>query len=188
MITFTITFHGPFHVSTGVAADGIDTPIDLGCPLPATSLKGLMRAEAVERLGISQKLVDEIFGRSTSGPAAETQRSAPGAWQWSDASFDQVIPAPYARIAVDNRGLTRQGFLAFGTQAWATDGQFTVEPRVRLDDAALTRHTVILRACARSVSSLGGDRRRGSGWVSISDAPWTSEDTSALRQLQENRP
>lgn len=187
VITFTITLHGPFHIATGVAADGIDTPIDLSCPLPATSLKGLMRAEAVERLHVRQEYVDEIFGRSTTDPDGDPQRSAPGAWQWSDASFEKVIPAPYARISVDERGLTKQGFLAFGTQAWATDGWFSVEPRVRLDDVVRTRHTVILRACARSVSTLGGDRRRGSGWISISDAPWSAADTAVLRQLLRGR-
>ena len=48
MITFTLAMHGPFHVSTGTPDEGMDSPIDLSCPLPATSLKGLLRAEVTE--------------------------------------------------------------------------------------------------------------------------------------------
>ena len=40
MITFTLTFHGPFHVGTGNPEAGMDRPVDRGALLPATSLKG----------------------------------------------------------------------------------------------------------------------------------------------------
>lgn len=188
MITFDMDFFGPFHVSTGVPSEGMDSPIDLTCPLPSTTLKGLMRAEAVERLGIKGRLVDEIFGRATTSSTGDLQRSSPGAWQWSDATFARLTATPYARIAVDEHGLTRQGFLAFGMHAWASGGTFTVEPKWLLDARTVAQHSVILRACAASVSTLGGDRRRGSGWVSITAGPWTPADTLELRALMEAAP
>ena len=43
--------------------------------------------------------------------------------------------------------------------AWARGGTF-VEPRIRLDDTVRERHTLVLRAAARSVSSLGGSSSR----------------------------
>ena len=45
-LEFTITFYAPFRVATGVAARGIDAPVDSNHPLPASSLKGVMRAAA----------------------------------------------------------------------------------------------------------------------------------------------
>ena len=77
MITFTLAMHGPFHVSTGTPDEGMDSPIDLACPLPSTSLKGLLRAEATERLEIPQPVIDEIFGRSAWSASDDSQRSAP---------------------------------------------------------------------------------------------------------------
>ena len=44
MITFTVTIHGPFHISAGESGDGADNVVDRDNPLPASSLKGLMRA------------------------------------------------------------------------------------------------------------------------------------------------
>ena len=185
MITFTLALHGPFHVSTGTPDEGMDSPIDLTCPLPSTSLKGLLRAEATERLDIPQPVIDEIFGRSAWTASNDPQRSTPGAWSWTDALFEEVTPTTFARIRIDDAGRTVPGFLGFGMHAWARGGTFTVEPRIRLSDTVRERHTLVLRAAARSVSSLGGDRRRGSGWVTMTDPlPWTAADTANLLALR----
>ena len=86
---------------------------------------------------------------------------------------------------IDDAGRTVPGFLGFGMHAWARGGTFTVEPRIRLKDTVRERHTLVLRAAARSVSSLGGDRRRGSGWVTMTDPlPWTAADTANLLALR----
>ena len=51
----------------------------------------------------------------------------------------------------------------------ASEATFTITPRRALDPAALTRDQLVLRASARSISGLGGSRRRGEGWVSVTD-------------------
>ena len=77
MITFTLAMHGPFHVSTGTPDEGMDSPIDLACPLPSTSLKGLLRAEATERLEIPQPVIVELDGRGFRGRHADHLRPHP---------------------------------------------------------------------------------------------------------------
>lgn len=186
-LAFDIEFHGPFHVSTGNADDGTDITVDLRNPLPATSIKGLLRAEAAERLGLPASVVEEIFGRSTTAPDDTTRRGAPGRWWFSDVSLGDVQVTPFARVSVDERGRAREGMLAFGQQVWATRGTFRIEPLRHLDGEVRARHELVLRAAARSVSSLGGDRRRGSGWVTITEsagAGWTAEDTETLLALR----
>ena len=82
MITFTLAMHGPFHVSTGTPDEGMDSPIDLACPLPSTSLKGLLRAEATERLekgGVikmtqSAVVLENLIGQFLYGKAAEGEK------------------------------------------------------------------------------------------------------------------
>lgn len=185
MIDFTITFHGPFHVATGVPSAGIDSPTETSVPLPATSLKGLMRAEARDRLGIDDAYVDAIFGRSTEDRNGSPRRSTSAVWAWTDATVDSPKVTPYARIKVDEHGLTERGFLRFGTEVWALTATFHVEPLVALEPEVRDRHRLVLRAAARSVSSLGGDRRRGSGWVSIQDSsPWVAEDSLVLMTMR----
>jgi hypothetical protein len=181
MITFSIAFHGPFHVGTGEAEEGMDRTVDRDNLLPATSLKGLMRAEAVEVLGVDPALVADIFGAP--GRA--------GAWWWSDGQIDPIRSAEtperpligrVARIRVDDAGLAMRGFLALGEHVWAEGAHFTVGQLRELTTEVTSRHTTILRAAARSVVSLGGARRRGEGWVTIVDdqGDWTAADTTAL--------
>ena len=65
-----------------------------------------------------------------------------------------------------------------GEEVWSRTATFTVEP---LSQQASSDHEVVIRAAARSVSSMGGDRRRGSGWVVIrDDEVWTDSDTKCL--------
>ena len=61
---FHITFHGPFRIATGAAADGLDDTFDPDNPLPASSLKGLMRAHAKNLLSIEPLTVRYMFKRS----------------------------------------------------------------------------------------------------------------------------
>ena len=58
---------------------------------------------------------------------------------------------------------------------------------MHLPPERVQRHELVLRAAARAVVSLGGERRRGAGWVSITDTDrtdeeisWTAGDTTAL--------
>jgi len=157
-LRFEIIFHGPFRVGAGAPAPGLDAPVNRSLLLPASSLKGLLRAEAAERLQLPTPLVDAVFG----------SRKAPSAWWWSDARIAKPRIAPATRIKVDERGRAERGFLRFSEQVWADGGSFTIEQRLPLEADEVARHRNILVASALSVSSLGASRRRGEGWVSIS--------------------
>ncbi|WP_051209227.1 RAMP superfamily CRISPR-associated protein [Propionicicella superfundia] len=173
-LAFTIRFHGPFHVGTGRPEPGLDNAVDRDTPLPASSLKGLMRAAARESLGVRETLVDDVFGKPRQ----------PAPWWWSDAQFAVPIAVTSTtRISVDDAtGLAKRGFLMFGEHAWAEPATFCVEPRVRLSDEQYSVHSLVLRAAALAVLGLGGGRRRGEGWVSIEDdgEPWTDADSERL--------
>lgn len=171
-IIFTITFHGPFRVGAGAAIDGFDAPIDRDDPLPASSLKGLMRAEACDRLGLPDTVVNEVFGWKG--------RESP--WAWEDGVPADPIITPMTKIKVGPRGKVARGFVRFGEQMWANTATFVVEPRLSLDAERLARHRAVLVAAAHSVTSLGASRTRGEGWVSISaDAPLDLAALIALR-------
>lgn len=108
MITFTITFHGPFRVGTGTPSEGLDARVDRDNLLPSTSLKGVMRAAAKETLAAPVALVDAVFG----GPAGRRPGTASASpWGWTDALFSSApIVTPVTRIRVDNAtGLVRPG-------------------------------------------------------------------------------
>lgn len=167
---FTITFHTPFHVSTGTSEKGLDRLVDVDNPLPASSLKGRMRAAASEDLGLPSALVDDVFGHV----------GAPSPWWWSDAEFDSLTVRNITQIKVNDRsGTSERGFLMFGQHVWATTAVFDVVRRVVQADR-FPDHELVLRASARAITSLGGQRRRGEGWVTISEGPWTSQDTRRL--------
>ncbi len=177
-LTFTITFHGPFAVATGAAGLGLHAPIDGEVPLPGSSLKGLLRAQAETVLGLTATHVAAVFGLPR----------RPSPWAFVDAGPDHKwITDRQARIKVDDEGAVEPGALQLGAQAWARTATFDVEQIAPIAADNLPRHELILHAAARSVSALGGGRRRGAGWVSIArtDVPWTSADTRALIALRE---
>lgn len=178
-MTFAITFHGPFHVGSGSPNEGLDRVLDRENLLPATSLKGLMRAAATERLGIASALVDAVFGASGHGA---TKRTTGSPWLWTDARLAGVKFDRTARIEIDDdTGAVSRGFLALGESVWSSGGSFAVRLRTEISPAEFARHRVLLRAAARAVTALGGERRRGEGWVTITDSDaWTPEDTQTL--------
>lgn len=170
-LTLAITFHGPFHVG-GSAQEGLDRRLDRDFLLPGSSLKGLMRAEARERLAIDDELVTATFG----GPGGQ-----PSPWWWSDATFPtSPTLGRFARIRRTEAGITDRGFLLMGESVWAAKATFVIEPVTR---KATPEQRKLLRAAAASVTSLGGARQRGEGFVSITDtecATWDEADLSAL--------
>jgi len=116
-LRFVIDFLGPFRVSTGEAAPGIDATIDRCDPLPATSLKGVMRATAKRLLGEKAPLVSAVFG----GPAT------PSPWHWSDAEAHWHRPQATARVQLDRETHTaRPDMLALAEETWAQRAEFHV--------------------------------------------------------------
>lgn len=175
---FDVEFHTPFAISSGRAADGLDHTIDRDVPFPSSALKGLLRAHARHWLGVKQKIVDEVFG--TSGRGSD--------WIFSDVTVHHidmekldhgVEPGLWNRVHVDKHGRAEERALVTGEQCWAESGEFTISWDGRGDPP--TEHTLVLRAAARDVVSIGLNRRRGFGWVTIFDPePWTEDDSRAL--------
>jgi CRISPR/Cas system CSM-associated protein Csm3 (group 7 of RAMP superfamily) len=183
---FTIEFRTPFRVATGRSGEGADSTVDSTAMLPASSLKGIMRSAARDLLRLDQRWVDLVYGTAWS----------PSPWAWSDATVESrsavapgadvepgaaersaASPAPTrmrARIQITAETSTvTRGALAIAEEVLAHQATFTVT-RVGWIKAHRDRHEQILIASTRAVTALGGDRRRGLGWVSITplEPPW----------------
>ena len=159
-----ITFHGPFRVETGSARDGIAATVDRDELVPASSVKGVMRASAKALLPSRLELVDDVFGDATeNGP----RRASP--WHWSAAVFDTEPAYEHrARIAIDpTTGAARPEFFFLGEEVWATAATVDITQHRRLDPDTRDRHLTVLACSAAGVHALGADRRRGLGWVSV---------------------
>ena len=153
---FAVDFHGPFRVATGHAARGADASVDVASPLPAASLKGVMRASAELLLPRRHDLVELVFGSPRS----------PSPWSWSSASVPDASVRKRARVAIDpDRHAALPGALLFAEEVWARTASFTVQPLARVADRRT--HELVLLASAHGVHALGGDRRRGLGWVTV---------------------
>lgn len=150
-----VTMHGPFRVSTGVAAHGLDAVVDPE-RIPASSLKGVMRAAAVEILGIGPERLTRIFGGG--GDASP--------WAWNDLRLpeDRQITTR-VRIPIESEsGAAAKGGLFHAQEAWvAQPVNFEIEQVAATTDPAAD--ALILAAAARAVKGLGASRRRGLGWT-----------------------
>lgn len=194
-LDFQISFHGPFHVARGQAAAGSDRTVDGKQLLPASSLKGLLRAEAREQLQIKPAWVDEIFGATRTPATAEGEPSTsstanrPSPWVWSDADVIKPTVRRSARIRIGDAdgGQAEDEFLMIGQHVWASSAAFSIEQWGEVSPDRLEQHTLVLTAAALSVTALGGARRRGEGWVSIRRAgfTWSSDHTEAVVKLRE---
>ncbi|PZS33528.1 MAG: RAMP superfamily protein [Pseudonocardiales bacterium] len=175
-LRFTIRFRTPFHVARAGAAEGMDSLVDRDVLLPSTSLKGRMRAEASALLGARHRLVAAVFG----------DRSHPSPWAWTDAHVHAPQIGQAARIRVDDdTGTADGGFLMFGEQVWAREATYSVACLARLAPEVERDQRLVLRAAARGIVSLGGSRRRGQGWVSISDGDdWPADGAIRLVEIR----
>ncbi len=175
-LNFTIRFRTPFAVTSGHASDGLDSRVDQTALLPASSLKGVMRAESLVALGLPRTLVDAVFGAAAP--------SSPSPWSWTDARFAAHEIDHRVRIKVGEQGRSEEGALLMAEYVWASTATFAVRRQGPIDPGEQAHHRLLLRAVARSVTSLGAARRRGQGWVSITDdQAWTPADTAALLAL-----
>lgn len=160
-LSFELTFHGPVRVGRGRAGVGVDDTVDPDVIVPGSSLKGLMRAEAVALLGGQTTLVNEVFGAA----------KQPSPWHWNDiratGTADDEVRAG-ARIRVDSAaGTAVDGGLFSAQYRWPRSARFDVQRFTALTDEDRERHEVLLWAAALSVHSIGADRNRGYGWVDI---------------------
>jgi hypothetical protein len=185
-LTFHIIFHGPFRVGTGRATGrGADSGIDHAQPLPAESLKGLMRASARTLLSCTlnteHDLISEVFGAA----------SQPSPWAWTPA-FPRTGRWPHptlsARVRIDpDTHSAVEDYLATVEQIWPDEPAiFDVEPIGIVPPDRLTDQRLLLRAAACGIHALGADRRRGLGWVTVSCPadPLTDTDIIRLQHLR----
>ncbi|MFF0520682.1 RAMP superfamily CRISPR-associated protein [Actinomadura nitritigenes] len=155
---FEIRFHGPFRVATGAAADGLNASYDERNPLPASSLKGVMRAHAAKPLKITEALVDEVFG-------GRRDRSP---WSWTDAEITDGTGRVRTQSRLDPVTHTvAKGALFTSGEMWPAGANFEIIQRDAIDATRIDLHRAVLMAAARTITSLGSDRRRGLGWISV---------------------
>jgi len=180
-VRFEIEFHTPFRVASGRAGNGSDVTVDPTALLPASSLKGVMLSAARDLLRFPRGLVEEVFGTAWQ----------PSPWAWSDGKIVGGAGAtagirPRARIQVDaETGTVRSGALLIADEVLANRGEFTIDRAGWLEPAEADTHETVLLAAARAVTAIGGDRRRGLGWVSITpvDPPWSPDHLRAAAAL-----
>lgn len=181
---FTISFNGPFRVATGTPSAGFDVTVG-DDPIPSSSLKGAMRATARRLLGSGHWLIDEVFGSEGNGSD----------WAWSSGDFGEDLRCDgRTRIAIDPNTHTVAPHALVRAQHYeAVTATFSVECTGHLADSATANHKAVLVASAMGTQSLGADRNRGFGWVTVSpldgvDTAELSSEICELRNLQSPLP
>lgn len=169
-IEFSLRFHEPFLVRSGLAGDGAEAVARFDTPLPAASLKGAMQA-AAHVLGVDDGLVATIFGRE----AAVLGSSGGAAWAWTDAEPRSAFTSQLrARNRIEaSTGVTLAEALTVSEEYWQLDestASFAIEQVRFLEPVELERHTVVLHGAAFAVTALGSWRNRGMGTVTIRPA------------------
>jgi hypothetical protein len=188
VLGFTITFHSPFRVGAAYARDGVDAAVDLEDPLPADSLKGLMRAAARELLGGDHHAVDAVFG----APA----RPSPWAWSGARPPGREWSPSDLSgsrhRVTINAETHSAvKDHLVLGEQIWVASARFEVTRTGYLGAGSLPEadQVLVLRCAAGGVHGLGAWRRRGLGWAGIipDDGEISEADVSRLLALAGER-
>lgn len=156
-ISVEIRSHTPLRIATGKAQRGLDAVLDHE-RLPASSLKGVMRAAAREVLGLDEAAVAAVFG----------EPGSPSAWAWSDAELPES-PAKEittrVRIPIDpETGVAASGGMLKAEELWLdTTISFTIEQVNSVANA--DQQAAVLAAAAMAVKGIGASRRRGLGWT-----------------------
>ncbi len=178
---FEVVFHTPFRVATGHAGDGSDTTVDRAALLPASSLKGVMLSAARDLLQLPKDWVGKVFGTAW--------QASP--WSWSDAHLtgtrggDPQIRSR-ARIRIEEPSLTvATGALLIADEVLAVRAEFAVDRIGWIEPGDVEAHETVVLAAARAVTAIGGDRRRGLGWVTVTptEPGWSQVHVRAAIEL-----
>lgn len=178
-IHLTLRFHGPFRISSGHAGEGTDHTIDRDNPLPATSLKGVLRDAA--RLVLPTKWEDES---SADTPEDKTWEDDPlvnavfgwrggqqSPWHFSDAIFPEgdldARVQNRVRIRLGENRTVAPGAMFLAEELHVQEATAEITQRRPLTEEQRNLHEALLHVSARLVDGLGASRRRGLGWVSI---------------------
>lgn len=167
-LTFVVRFHQPFLVASGNAGRGLNTLGHAGAPVPASQLKGAMRAAAQHVLCIDQKKLKPIFGSAEE----KGKRATSGAWGWSNLGpTDAFIRWSAARNRIDSvTGTVMHEALAFEEELWQKPGAtatFCIDRLKPLEPDMVQQHIAVLQAAACATTALGHNRNRGMGAVTI---------------------
>jgi CRISPR/Cas system CSM-associated protein Csm3 (group 7 of RAMP superfamily) len=178
VLDFEITFLSPFRVSTGEAAPGLDATIDPVNALPATSLKGVMRATAAQLLGAEAPIIGEVFGSD----------QHPCLWHWSNACpLDKwADPVVAARVKIGETHTATRDMLALAEETHAPRATFRITATAWMEPEQRELHGIVLAVAGQATRSLGAARRRGLGWISVSCSTITLAP-SALQRFLANR-
>ena len=178
-INFRIEFHTPFRVGTGGGDTQADQTLDDHNPLPASTIKGLMRQSArillpprpdpkdASRVH-DHELVDAVFG----GRPAAGGGAVDSPWHWEDGeveAYKQRADSPKrqrVRIALKD-GVVARHALVVGDELWASGASAEIWLRGTLAPADERLHVALLNWSATLMDGVGSDRRRGLGWCSV---------------------
>ncbi len=156
-----VTFHGPVRVARGQSANGLDDIVDRRW-IPASSLKGVMRAAAALRLGLPEGAVLTAFG---------SPRRA-GAWVWNDLRLEwegvTTEVTSRVRITVDEQsGAASRRSLQHAEELWVRGVPVFAVERIAPPTRGEQDDALLVAAAALAVKSIGSGRRRGLGWVTL---------------------
>ncbi len=172
-LTIDLAFSTGFRIGTGTAGRGLDEVIDRTDVLRASSLKGVLRAEARTLLpgakGRDHPFVEAVFG-------TERARSP---WHFAVTTSEPTI-GPSVGIRLDGSGQVEAGALIVKEVASVESATVRVTRRWPLTAAGLPGtladqdpepyHLALLSVCARLTDKVGQRRTRGLGWVTLTPA------------------
>lgn len=169
-LTMTMTFATAFRIGTGTAGRGLDEVIDPGDPLRASSIKGVLRAEARLLIpgngGDDHPFVRAVFGGT----------QVPSPWNLA-VSIDRALQVlPQIGIKLNPDGQVEPGAMLMKEVVAVPTATLTITRRRPLTRQGLPEevtgdpedyHLALLHVSARLVEKLGQRRTRGLGWVAI---------------------
>lgn len=161
-LNVSVALHTPTRIATGRAARGLDAVLDPEL-IPASSLKGVMRAAATEILDLPAQTVLRLFG----GPAGQ---ASPWAWSDIDLAGSNSVISTRVRVPLDPvSGVAVEGGLFHAEELWVDQElSFTVHQVSETADPRVD--ALLLAASAMSVKGIGAARRRGLGWTTMTAA------------------
>ncbi|MDQ1248256.1 MAG: hypothetical protein QG597_2628 [Actinomycetota bacterium] len=204
-----LVLHTPVHVGTGVSRLGVHETLDRRVPVPASSVKGVMRAAAVDLLTAGRDPYraaaetapepDDEHGRA--GDVADEHpplvravfgdRGAASPWHWSDPAPVSARPGDEVehrtRIRIDpHTGTVLDGALVVTEVFPPGTLRLSVTRRHPVEAADLAAHHALLLLSALLVDGVGGGRSAGLGWAGLTPISRTTTPDLA-RLVQEVR-
>ncbi|WP_162802874.1 hypothetical protein [Ornithinimicrobium avium] len=169
-LRFTMSFHSAFLSATGQAADGYDLTLDLENPVRESHLKGVMSDAAARVLRFPPARIEQIFG----SPAQESP------WRWQVTEQQCARAVVRHRVGIDDDTHCAHQDMLVRARAGHLD---TVAFEVyRVTDPEDLMERTAITCSARAVHRLGGQRRRGFGWVGVEGGD--DLDTTSLSRLR----